>query len=180
MQRTKQNLRADDEINMEKETIAQRAARLAGQKPADVQTEKSPKVAKNGKNYIRKGVGNGGARPGAGGPPRGAALGKRAQRQLIDEFGAEEIEVEIIDRLSGKRVKVKKSRTVLATEALFNIGMGFAQKGNGQDLERFINRVVGKPAQPIVGDEDEAPLAVDLGVDRLLDKAYGDDTEKTG
>lgn len=96
-------------------------------------------------------------------------------KQLVAELGNEEITIMARDPINGEMVKLKKPRVVVAVMEMFNIGI---QNKDTQSLERFTNRVLGKPIQPVVGDEDEDAIQVDIhGVDRMLEKAYGDDEE---
>lgn len=119
---------------------------------------------------------NGGARPGSGRKPGGTALQKRIVKQVLAAHYDEEVEIEVKDAKTGKTVKVKKPRALAVMEKLYQVGMAGA--GNDAALDRWLNRALGKPPQPLIGDEDEAPVAIDLGVDRMLDKAYGEDDDE--
>lgn len=147
------------------------------QPPAQVATQ-SPKIEnlKEGESFKEKPPEKekskgtwGGAREGAGGPPRGAALQRRIFKAAMEAHAGEEIEVTILDKKTGKTHVIKKTRFAIAVEKLFEIGT----KGGGNDMaiDRWLNRMIGKPAQPIIGgDEDDAPVSISLGVGEMLKK----------
>lgn len=115
---------------------------------------------------------NGGARDGAGRPPGGLSLEKRTQKALLSNFFAEEIDVRMRDPKTGKEVVVKKPRTLIVAERLFK----FTDK-TPQAVDLYLNRVIGKAPQPVVGDEDEAPVQVNITAQRTLEKLYDEEPE---
>lgn len=138
---------------------------------------KTEKVKRRKSRYVKKG-GNGGARPGSGRTPGGTAMQKRLIKKILADHYDEQVELKVKDPKSGKEVIIKKPRALAVMEKLYEVGM--AGSGNDAALDRWLNRALGKPPQPLVGDEDEVPVAIDLGVDRMLDKAYGDDDAEQG
>lgn len=114
---------------------------------------------------------NGGAREGAGRPAGGSEGQRRARKLLIETHVEEKITVTVKDPKTGQPITIEKPRIVVAMEKLFQLGT----KGDGDAaaLDKWMNRAVGKAVQPIVGDEDEPPVQVDLGVGRIIDKVYG-------
>lgn len=159
---------------MNTQDIAAEISALKGEKPAsapdkEIEEPKTEKVKKGG--YKKKG-GNGGAREGAGRMPGGTAEQKRAQKQLVRDHINEVTDITVVDRATGKQVTVKKPRILAAMEKLFQIGM---KDGDANALDRWLNRALGKPAQPIIGgDEDDAPVSVKLGVSKILKKLHED------
>jgi len=116
---------------------------------------------------------NGGARDGAGRKPGGTADQKRLRKEMVNAHYKEEAEIQIVDKKTGKIITQKKPRIIVALEKLFQIGM----KGQGDKdaLDKWLNRAIGKPAQPIIGgDEDDEPVHLNIDVDGMLEKIYGD------
>lgn len=100
-------------------------------------------------------------------------------KQSWEGFATEEIVVElgsIKDLHKGTKAerKVKMSRLRIAQEKLFENVL----KNDTTAIKEFSDRVGGKARQPLVGDEEADPIRVDLGVDRLLGKAYGEDEDE--
>ncbi len=113
---------------------------------------------------------NGGARPGAGRKPGGTALQKRLMRTLLAEHFSEKIKVKVTDPKTGKQHVIEKPRVLVAIDTLFHIGI---DTKNDAALDKWLNRALGKAPQPLIGDEEEDPIRIDLGVERILKKAYG-------
>lgn len=113
---------------------------------------------------------HGGARPGSGREEGGTALAKRILKQKLMDFYTEEVEVSYKQK-DGKIIKIKKPRTMVIIEALYQIAI---ESKDSMAMDRFLNRALGKAAQPIVGDEDEDAVQIDLGTSRMLDKVFGD------
>lgn len=147
--------------------IEEKLKRLAG-----VKTDKLI-PAKEKKEPKKRGK-NGGRRPGSGRPPGGVALERRTLRAMLAKHYGEEVEIEVEDPLTHKKVMIKKSRVLAVMEKLYKVGI---ENGNDAALDRWLNRALGKPPQPLVGDEEEDPVQINLGVDRILGKVYGDDEE---
>lgn len=148
-------------------------AQLTGElrKSTDVQ---DPEKMKRASGYVKKGN-NGGYRPGSGRKAGEGAITHRIGRQMLRDFASEELLVTVTDPLSGKIRKEKKTRVLLAMEKLYEIGM--ADKGNQDALNKFLDRAVGKPVQPISGDDDEPPIRAEiLGFGAVLTKVYGGDS----
>ena len=137
-----------------------------------VQTEKLIKVKK--RHYQKKG-GNGGVRPGSGRPEGSLAFGRRINKQLIDAHINEEFEVRVTDSKTGRKVTATKPRFIVVLEKLYEIGM--RGDGDANALDKWLNRAIGKPVQPIVGEEEEPPVQIDLGMERILNLVYGSKAE---
>ena len=144
-----------------KETIVERAARIAGTGVPELENLKKDKETKKGKH--------GGVRPNSGRKEGGTALQKRLLKQAMVEHLEEEVDVTVRDRRTGKEHTVKKPRIQVILERLFNFS-----GTHYQAADLWLNRAVGRAPQPLIGDVDEAPVQIDLGIGRILDKAYGD------
>jgi len=131
--------------------------------------------AKSGKGYIPKGTGAGGRMPGAGRKPLEHDEERRTLKRSYEEFAKEEVEMPVTRLEKGTKVQriEKMKRVRVVQEKLFKK----VQEGDVQAIKEFNDRVLGKSRQTIVGDEDEAPVQIDLGVGRILDKAYGIDPD---
>ncbi len=132
-------------------------------------TEKVKKV-----KYVKKGN-NGGKRPGSGRKPGGAALERRTLRAILSKHYGEDVTIEVEDPKTHKKVKIKKPRVLAMMEKLYETGIA---NGDTAAIDRWLNRALGKPPQPLVGDEEEDPVRIDLGVDRILGKVYSGDDEE--
>lgn len=113
--------------------------------------------------------------PGAGRPPSGQNLARRTLRAMLANHFSEEVEVELEDPKTHIIVKVKKPRVLAMMELMYQLAV---KNGDSMAGDRWLNRALGKAPQPLIGDEEEDPIRVDLGVDRILGKIYdGDDEE---
>lgn len=141
--------------------------------PAKIEISEKPKPSHQGAVYVKKG-GKGGARPNAGKAPLPAIERRRTLKQSWQDFGLEDIEVKYPKQLEKgtvveRRIKMKRIRVI--QETTFNE----ARKGNITAIKEFNDRVLGKSPQPIVGDEEEDPIRFNLGIGRILEKAYDPD-----
>jgi hypothetical protein len=146
---------------------------IKGGKPAPAQTELRAKSKHHGK-YIKKG-GNGGARPNSGPEPLPYSLQRKKMRQSFVEFLAGEVDVMVKDYAKGtvEERKIKIARLKVILEALFKK----VKNGNNGDVaaaKELFDRAFGKSINIIAGDEDEAPVQLNVLADRILKKAYGD------
>lgn len=140
------------------------------------ETEKSEKKqgkSKGGRNYKPKGLGNGGARDGAGRKPLVADEKRKTIKKAWEDFAQEEVEVTQLHAGTKEQRKIKVKRLRVVQEKLYNA----AASGDVSAIREFNDRVGGKARQPVVGDQEEDPVQIDLGVDRLLERAYGDEEE---
>lgn len=113
---------------------------------------------------------NGGARPGSGHPPSEDTLMKRGFKQIIEERIGKEVDVRITDPRTGKSVVIKEPRLALAIDKLFENGY---VKGDTTALNSFLDRAIGKPAQPIRGDGDsDTPVRLAIDYIGALRKGY--------
>lgn len=108
-------------------------------------------------------------------PPSGKELARRSLRALLASHYEEELDVTLIDPLTKKKVTVKKPRVVIVMEKMYEIATRKA--GDSAAGDRWLNRALGKAPQPLIGDSDEEPIAINLGVGRILGKAYNDDDD---
>lgn len=126
--------------------------------------------------------GRGGKRDGSGRKTKETTLAIRGIRAKLDEYAQGDEEITVTDPVTGKSVKVKKPRILWAMETFFKFGMDLAAKRDVAGihaLERFFDRAIGKPAQPIRGEgEDDAPIRVAGDISVILKKAYGNNTEE--
>jgi len=132
---------------------------------------------KGGRNYVPNGKGRGGNR-GGGRPPVIETLVKRGVKQWFEDHYNEKIPVEITDPKTGIKKIIQKTRMMVATETLFRLGTGTSTKGNADAMSKWLDRMVGRPAQPIRGDEaDDNPIRLSADINTILEKAYGDDID---
>jgi len=133
--------------------------------------ELNPPPKEDGRKH-NKGV------PGAAGrKPGGTAMQRRLLKQAMQEHFEEEVNVKVKDPKTGKEKVIKKPRVLVVLQTLFQIGV---ESKNEHALDKWLNRAVGKAPQPLIGDEEEDPIRVDLGIDRILKKAYGNNTDDEG
>lgn len=145
---------------------------VRGTKATPVKTEPRKK-SRTSKYYVKKG-GNGGKRPNSGPDPLPQEDQRRTLKQAWRQYGLEEVEIRYPKQLEKGKVeerREKMSRLRVIQEAIYRAGAS----GNMVAAKEFNDRVLGKSPQPIVGDEDEAPVQIDLLGERILEKAYGDD-----
>lgn len=113
----------------------------------------------------------GGRREGSGLKPLEHDEKKKTLKRSWEDFAQEITEITEIDKGTREVRKVKMQRLRVVQEKLFKGVLA----GDVSAIKEFNNRVHGHPKQPIVGDDDEAPVQVELGVERILDKTYGAD-----
>lgn len=130
------------------------------------ETEKSEKTKEKKKN--------GGRRPGSGRKPIDKDEKRVSIKKSWESFAEEEIEVQELHKGTREVRKIKMARLRVAQEKLFK----GVQNGDIAAIREFNDRVGGKARQPLVGDEDESPIQVDIGVDRMLDKVYGTEEDE--
>lgn len=140
-----------------------------GQKP-------NPK-AKGGGSYIPKGVGFG-KRNGSGRKTGGTFQQKRLNKRSINEHYNEEVDVKVKDPLNGKEKIIKKPRILVQLERLYRASTRPDGSFDVSAIDKWLNRALGKAPQPLIGDEEEDPIKVDLGIERILGKAYGRDKDE--
>ncbi len=111
----------------------------------------------------------------AGKKPNQTKLIEKGIKQWIDDHAKEKVNVTYVDK-TGKVRTIPKQRIMYAMEALFAIGVGMSTKGSPDAIAKWLDRIMGKPAQPIRGDGDEdAPIKVAFDIKHILQKAYDDD-----
>ncbi len=117
---------------------------------------------------------NGGARRGSGRKPLAKDEARKTIKHQWEDFASEEIEVTELHKGTKEMRKVKMARLRVAQEKLFKK----VQEGDVSAIREFNDRVGGKAPQTLRGgDEDDTPIQIELGVDRMLDKVYGEDDE---
>ncbi len=150
--------------------------KLKGDKPESKPAPRTEKLKKEEKPVKGK---NGGRRPGSG---RKTLEKTIIARGLIDNAAKLEEEIEIQDPVTGIKRKVKKPRVVWAMDTFFRLGMYLASKNDiagVQSLKEFMDRAVGRSAQPIRGDgEDDPPIKIGVNIGEILKKAYGNKGNK--
>lgn len=139
-----------------KDPLTRLATLGAGSEAAPIATEKTEKTTPPKKN--------GGARPGAGRKPAteispDAAQLRRGHLQYIREHANEKVLLEEITyTYEGKGKKKKKHiEYVEMTRLQATLEMMFRaiRQGESWAVREYLDRVLGKAAQPVVGDEDE-------------------------
>jgi hypothetical protein len=115
---------------------------------------------------------NGGARPGSGRKPKIENLIEKGTKELFDQYANEEVELNVTNPKTGKTIVIKKPRKLIMLQKLWDIAMSM---NSHEAAEKWLNRVLGKPAQPIVGDDEMDPVRIEHDISDILDKAYGDD-----
>lgn len=111
---------------------------------------------KNGKE-ITPPKKNGGKRPGSGRKPKEVNIIARGIKDWMDTHMNEKVDVRIKDPKTGKERIIKKTRLMYAMEKLYS--MGTSGEGNADAVNKWMDRVLGKPLQKVVGDETE-PIVV--------------------
>ncbi len=133
-------------------TALERIEALAAGKPKE---EKLGNLNKDGKPK----VGYGGARKGGGRPKKIETLVKQGVQEILEGHVNEVITVEM--EIDGKKLVIKKPRSLIVLEKLYEIGSG--GKGNSDALKAWLDRALGKPLQPVQhqGDPDK-PLHISI------------------
>ena len=122
------------------------------------------------RKYVKKG-GNGGVRPNSGRPKKVETLDKEGIAELIRKHIHEHVEVQVIDKATGKIIKFQKPRILAALEMLYQIGH---KEKNTSALNAWLDRAIGKPIQPIGGDKNQ-PIEMrhDISEDSNISKVLG-------
>lgn len=141
------------------------------QKVEKVEKKQPTRQARPGKQNAG---GTGGARPGAGRKTGPQDERRTTIKKSWEDFAGEEVEVTELHAGTKEQRKVKAKRLRVVQQKLYEQ----AVKGDVSAIKEFNDRVGGKARQPVVGDMEEDPVQVDLGVDRLLEKAYGIEPEE--
>ncbi len=96
--------------------------------------------------------------PKSGRKPKEANIIARGIKAYLEAHYDEKVKIRVTDPKTGKTREIAKPRGILALEQLFLLGMGQTEKGNADALNKWLDRALGRPAQPIVGDEDKPIL----------------------
>lgn len=161
-----------------KDTLKAIQEKLKGNKKPE--TENVSKVEKVEKRKKRPGKqnagGTGGRRSGAGRKPLAQDEKRLNIKKSWESYADELVEVQQLDKGTREVRKVKMQRLRIAQDRLFKGVMD----GDIAAIKEFNDRVGGKARQPVTGDDEEPPIAIDIGIDRMLDKVYGepDDEDK--
>lgn len=139
-----------------------------------------PREKKQKGTHGGKRANTGGARPNSGPDPLAPEDQRRSRKAAWREFGDEEVDVVLKERTDTgtvveRRVKLKRLRVI--QNMIYEKAVGVTVKGDMEAAKEFNNRVLGKSPQPLVGDDDEPPIQVDLIGERLLEKAYGNEDD---
>lgn len=158
------------------ETLKDKLKRLAGESTHEHMNNVKPQPPRKKPNRGNR-ANWGGKRMGAGGvkPTREEVIEERGRKEYVEQFYDGEMSVQVTDPKTGNVRVVPKNRTLIALEKLFNK----AVKGDGDTdaLDKFLNRSLGRPKQPITGgDEGDEPIKHEVvGLDGILEKAYGNE-----
>jgi hypothetical protein len=147
---------------------------VRGTKPAPIKNRKIDTVKETKEPKKEDGRKHNKGHPGSGRKPGGSALLRREIRALVQQHYNEEVTVKVKDPKTGVEREIKKPRVLIAIDALFTLGM---KNNDANAIDRYLNRALGKPPQPLVGDEEEDPIQINHDVTPILEKAYGDDDE---
>jgi hypothetical protein len=118
--------------------------------------EKTEKLIKSEEISLPKK--NGGMRLGAGRKPKEANILARGIKAYLDAHYDEKVKIRVTDPKTGRVRENTKPRFVIALEQLFALGIGQTANGNADALSKWLDRALGKPKQPIVGDEENSPI----------------------
>jgi len=97
---------------------------------------------------------HGGARENAGKKLNRTLLVERGFKDWIDKHAKEVQKITLTDPRTGKTVTVKKTRLVIVLEKLYEL----AVEGSHEAADKWLNRILGRPLQPIGGDDDHPIL----------------------
>lgn len=114
--------------------------------------------------------------PNSGSKPKASTLIDRGIKAFLAEHANERIPYTFKDPVTGKERTIEKPRSIIAIEKLFELGMGLTIVGNADALNKWFDRNVGKPAQPLRGEgEDDAPIKLHVdNLEDILNKVYGE------
>lgn len=129
---------------------------LRGTRPQTEKVKKEDEISKPKKK-------NGGARPGSGRKPKEANLIERGIYAYMDDHYKGQVMITVTDPKTGETREIEVPRVVAALQKLYEIGT--KGEGNSDALNKWLNRAVGMPMQPIEhrGDKDK-PLHLILDV----------------
>ncbi len=150
-------------VTKQKQTVQERIALVTKDQTVreNQKINKTTEIVKVDKRKFNKGiVGK------AGRPPSEAKLAARGIRELIDNHVNEVLTLNVIE--NGVKKEVQRTRLMAALEKLYNLGT--AGKGDADAISKWLDRALGKPAQPIVGDDEAAPIRIEVGP--MLNKIY--------
>lgn len=95
--------------------------------------------------------GNGGKREGSGRKTSKALAEARGLKIEADAHYTGSVEVKVTDPRTGRSKNMKKKRLLIVLDQLFKA----AAEGDTDAANKWLDRALGKPAQPIIGDEDK-------------------------
>lgn len=126
---------------------------VSGQQTENRKIEKGVETIKVDRRKFNKG------HPNSGRKPKEVKIIERGIKEWIDDHAKEKLMVTVTDPKTGLSRQVEKTRLMIALEKLYAIGVSGA--GNTDAIDKWLNRMVGRPAQPIVGD-DTNPVVLRL------------------
>lgn len=129
-------------------TPLERIAKLSkhGESTGNPKTQKIQKVAVSTGKVDRRHFNK--RTPGSGRQP--AEEQRRAQYQLVRQFADKKVPVNEVDKRTGRTRIVQMTVLEVTLATLF----GEVQKKEGWAVKEMLDRILGKAAQPVVGDED--------------------------
>lgn len=152
--------------------------KLAGAKPEIKAASKPDNESLKKGNKSKRG----GKRANSGRKTLEKTIVNRGLKSMIDNYAKGDEEIEVEDPKTGLKRKIKKPRILWALETFFKFGMAQSAKqevSGIQSLDKFMDRAVGKAAQPIRGEgEDDPPIKIGVDISDILKKAYGDKDEE--
>jgi len=115
--------------------------------------------------------------PGSGRKTLEKTIINKGIKEWMDDHASELVDMNLIDKKTGRQVTIKKPRRVAVIEKIFEIGMkGDRVIGNVAALKEWMDRYAGKASQPIRGEGEDSPIRLHVdNLDRILEKAYGNE-----
>jgi len=136
----------------------------------------APKLEKLEKKRGKDKGKHGGKRNNSGRKPLEEDEKRVTLKRSYENYAGEEDDVTVKRLENGTVVqrREKMARIRVLQEALYKK----AREGDVSAIKEFNDRVLGKSRQPIVGDDEEPPVQIDLGIGDVLDRAtdYDDDS----
>ena len=91
--------------------------------------------------------------PQSGRKPKESTLIEKGVKEWFDEHMKEQVEVQIQDPKTGVKRMIKMTRLMRVLQKLYEIGV--RGEGSADALNKWLDRMIGRPLQKIVGDENE-------------------------
>lgn len=108
--------------------------------------------------------------PGTGNQPKEKSLTRRGIKAYLDQHINESVKIRVTDPKTGRVREISKPRLIIILEKLFNVAV---TDGSPDAMDKWLNRALGRPLQPIGGAEDAEPIHIKVDLEYILEKAYG-------